>query len=252
MQDTFAENQGNLLIVDDLADNLRILSNTLLNHGYQVRAVKNGALALLGAKAAPPDVILLDIRMPEMDGYEVCRQLKSDPQLCEIPIIFLSALDEIEDKIKAFTVGGADYITKPFQTEEVLVRVKNQIIIQQLKKQVIKQEQQLEQITAALLSSAVPDGSHPVSHPVSHPDGNRHTLQNDERGNSANSEISETLNNRTQAKALSAITTILDYSDHLCQNPTIEPEQYAALQVIHQNGQILLNLVNTQLGSSIH
>jgi len=140
--------QGDILVVDDVADNLRLLSDTLSSYGYTVRPVRNGAMALIGAKAIPPDVILLDIRMPEMDGYEVCRQLKADPQLCNIPIIFLSAIDETEDKAKAFDVGGADYITKPFQVEEVLARVKNQLNIQQLKKQVAEQKKLLEQLAA--------------------------------------------------------------------------------------------------------
>lgn len=160
MQDTPSDYQGDLLIVDDLADNLRVLSNTLANQGYRVRCVRNGAMALMGVKAAPPDVILLDIRMPEMDGYEVCRRLKSDPKLCEIPIIFLSALDEALDKAKAFEVGGTDYITKPFQVEEVLARVQHQLTIQRLKQQVAAQQQQLAQLAvaspAAIHSNVVP------------------------------------------------------------------------------------------------
>lgn len=228
MQNNPIEDQGDLLIVDDLTDNLRILSNTLLGHGYRVRAVKNGAMALVGAKAVPPDVVLLDIRMPSMDGYEVCRQFKSEPQLCDIPIIFLSALDEMEDKAKAFAMGGVDYITKPFQTEEVLARVKNQLTIQQLKKLVAKQRQQLEQlehITGALADLPDPDRAFQL-----------------QAGDQVN-------HNGEQQTTLSAIATILDYSARLCESPTIDPEQHAALKVIYQNGQTLLKLVNTQLGS---
>lgn len=212
------ENQGDLLIVDDLVDNLRVLSTTLSNQGYRVRAVKSGSMALLGAAASPPDVILLDIRMPEMDGYEVCRRLKADPKTCDIPIIFLSALDEVEDKAKAFELGGADYITKPFQTEEVLARVKNQLTIQQLKVQIVKQQQQLEQLTEMQTTKMTEPSS------VSRLDST----------------------NGMQNCVLSAIATILDYSTRLCENPTIDPEQYAALKIIYQNGQTLLNLVNTQ------
>ncbi|MBF2027951.1 MAG: response regulator [Oscillatoriales cyanobacterium C42_A2020_001] len=209
MQSDSPNQLGDILIVDDLADNLRVLSNTLSNHNYRVRAVRNGAMALVGAKAAPPDVILLDIRMPEMDGYEVCRQLKTEPRTCAIPIIFLSALDETLDKVKAFEVGGADYITKPFQVEEVLARVNHQLTIQQLKKQVAAQQQQLEQLLTASPDLPVPERE-----------------------------------NTVQPEVLFAIANILDYSDRLCQNPAIEPEQYAALRVIHQNGQNLLNLLN--------
>jgi len=149
MQDQPAAIRGHLLIVDDLADNLRVLSQTLKSHGYRVRAVKDGAMALMGAKAIPPDVILLDIRMPEMDGYEVCRRLKGEPETQDIPIIFLSALDETIDKALAFEVGGADYITKPFHIGEMLARVQHQVTIQHLKKQAAEQNQQLEQMKAA-------------------------------------------------------------------------------------------------------
>jgi len=154
MQDSSSNQQGDLLIVDDLTDNLRVLSSTFSGEGYRVRAVRKGAMALVGARTSPPDVILLDIRMPEMDGYEVCRQLKADPKTQDIPIIFLSALDDTLGKAKAFEVGGADYITKPFQVEEVLARVQHQLTIQRLKKQVAEQRQQLEQIETASRTSS--------------------------------------------------------------------------------------------------
>ena len=138
---------GDILIVDDLADNLRVLSNMLSGHGYQIRCAKSGAMALMGIRVAPPDLILLDIRMPELDGYGVCQQLKADPQAAGIPVIFLSVLNEDIDKVRALEVGGADYITKPFQIEDVLPRVRNQMTIQRLKKQVAELERQLEQKT---------------------------------------------------------------------------------------------------------
>ena len=119
-----------VLIVDDVPDNLRLLSTTLAKQGYEIRCAKSGAIALMGARNAPPDLILLDINMPDLSGYEVCEQLKSDPVTKDIPIIFLSAQDDIRDKVKAFTLGGADFIGKPFQVEEVLARVKNQLALQ--------------------------------------------------------------------------------------------------------------------------
>ncbi|EKD07961.1 MAG: response regulator [Limnospira sp. PMC 1291.21] len=118
---------GNILLVDDKPDNLRLLSQMLTEQGYNVRRVTKGKMALITAKASPPDLVLLDIKMPDMDGYEVCLQLKADEITAEIPVIFMSALDELPDQVKAFTIGGVDYITKPFQVEEVLVRVKTQI-----------------------------------------------------------------------------------------------------------------------------
>ncbi len=135
----------NILIVDDIVDNLRVLSNTLNNQGYKIRCAKNGAMALKAAAKMIPDLILLDINMPDMNGYEVCQRLKSEPRTRDIPVIFLSALDDILDKVKAFEVGGLDYITKPFQVEEVLIRVKNQLDLQAAKAEVDYLNRQLEQ-----------------------------------------------------------------------------------------------------------
>lgn len=114
---------SNIVIVDDLPNNLRVLSEILQSGGYTVRPALNGEIALKSIRFKLPDLILLDICMPDMDGYEVCRQLKSDPMTREIPVIFISALNDIEDKLAAFNAGGADYICKPFQMEEVLARV---------------------------------------------------------------------------------------------------------------------------------
>ncbi len=127
--------KGNILIVDDTPDNLRLLSTMLYSKGYQVRKALSGKFALQGVEMAKPDLILLDINMPEMSGYEVCQHLKANPQTCDIPVIFLSALDQVSDKIEAFAVGGADYIIKPFQSEEVLARINNQLTLRTLQKQ---------------------------------------------------------------------------------------------------------------------
>jgi two-component system, sensor histidine kinase and response regulator len=145
--------KGNILIVDDTPDNLRLLSSTLTEHGYKVRSVINGAMALMGAQAAPPDLIVLDIKMPDMDGYEVCQRLKENQQICDIPVIFVSALDEVFDKVKAFTSGGVDFIQKPFQVEEVLARIENQLIIRRLQLQLQAQNQQLQQTQTNLLQA---------------------------------------------------------------------------------------------------
>lgn len=136
---------GNILLVDDKPDNLRLLSQMLTEHGYNVRRVTKGKMALITAKASPPDLVLLDIKMPDMDGYEVCLQLKADAITAEIPVIFMSALDELPDKVKAFTIGGVDYITKPFQIEEVLVRVKTQMVLRQQQQQLQAQNHKLQQ-----------------------------------------------------------------------------------------------------------
>ncbi len=145
--------KGNILIVDDTPDNLRLLSSTLTEHGYKVRSVINGAMALMGAQAAPPDLIVLDIKMPDMDGYEVCQRLKENHQICDIPVIFVSALDEVFDKVKAFSSGGVDYIQKPFQVEEVLARIENQLTIRRLQLQLQAQNQQLQETQTNLLQA---------------------------------------------------------------------------------------------------
>jgi putative two-component system response regulator len=114
---------GNIVIVDDNPNNLRVLGEMLQQAGYKIRPVASGALALLSIKNFPPDLVLLDICMPGMSGYDVCRRLKANEKLREIPVIFISALHETEGKVAAFKAGGVDYIAKPFQIEEVLARV---------------------------------------------------------------------------------------------------------------------------------
>ncbi len=120
---------ADVLIVDDTPANLNVLSAILGKRGYRVRAAINGSLALKTAQKAPPDLILLDVQMPGMNGYQVCRQLKSEEPTRDIPVIFISALDDVLDKVEAFQAGGVDYITKPFQIEEVLARVENQLAL---------------------------------------------------------------------------------------------------------------------------
>jgi len=134
---------GDILVVDDTPANLRLLSGMLSEQGYKVRSAPNGKLALMGVRAAPPDLILLDINMPGMNGYEVCQQLKGDPRTRDIPIIFISALDQTEDKVQAFTLGGVDYITKPFQIEEVLARVETHLSLHRLQQQLAAANQEL-------------------------------------------------------------------------------------------------------------
>ena len=111
--------KADILIVDDTPANLKLLSKMLAEGGYKVRPVPEGSLAIAAAESTPPDLILLDIKMPDMDGYEVCRTLKRYKSTCDIPVLFISALDQIQDKVTAFSAGGVDYITKPFQIEEV-------------------------------------------------------------------------------------------------------------------------------------
>ena len=139
---------ADILIVDDTPANLTVLSAILGKRGYRVRPAINGALALKAAQKAAPDLILLDVQMPGLDGYEVCRQLKGDAQTRAIPVIFISALDDVLDKVEAFQVGGVDYITKPFQIEEVLARVENQLALHQQREEIAALLARNEQLIA--------------------------------------------------------------------------------------------------------
>ncbi|OQX05667.1 MAG: response regulator [Desulfobacteraceae bacterium IS3] len=134
-----------ILIVDDKPENLRLLSDILKSQGYGVRLLRKGNMVMSSVLNYPPDLILLDIMMPETDGYEVCRQLKADEKTCKIPVIFISALNDVVDKVKAFSVGGVDYISKPFNTEEVLARVKTHLTIQSLHKELQHKNAELEE-----------------------------------------------------------------------------------------------------------
>ncbi|WP_373537507.1 adenylate/guanylate cyclase domain-containing protein [Microcoleus sp.] len=133
--------QADILVVDDTPDNLRLLIRILQKNGYKVRPVTNGFSAIDAIQSSVPDLILLDIMMPDIDGYELCKKLKSQPKFKEIPIIFLSALEEGINKAQAFEVGGADYITKPFQVKEVLARVSNQLTVRSLQMQLQEKNQ---------------------------------------------------------------------------------------------------------------
>ncbi|HQR39366.1 MAG TPA: PleD family two-component system response regulator [Blastocatellia bacterium] len=137
--------KGDILIVDDNPVNLDLLSGMLLDRGYRVRVATNGRRALSAARSAIPDLVMLDINMPEMDGYEVCKQLKGEQVTADIPVIFISALDNALDKVKAFLTGGADYVTKPFQFEEVLARIEIQLKISRLQKEMERKNSELEQ-----------------------------------------------------------------------------------------------------------
>lgn len=135
----FSTHSESILIIDNSPDNLNLLGGILSNAQYKIHLAPTGKLALKFMQSHLPDLILLDIMMPQIDGYEVCNQLKASEETQDIPIIFISALHDITDKVKAFSLGAADYITKPFQEQEVLVRVENQLRLRRLAKQLIDQ-----------------------------------------------------------------------------------------------------------------
>jgi len=139
-----------ILVVDDTPDSLRLLVSILSEQGYKVRAAPSGKLALSAAQKLPPDLILLDVKMPEMDGYEVCRQFKANPQTNQIPVIFLSAWSDVIDKVRAFSVGGVDYITKPFQIEETIARIQTHLTLRALQKALNQKNETLSQTLSQL------------------------------------------------------------------------------------------------------
>jgi two-component system, cell cycle response regulator len=153
--------KGNILLIDDLPENLKLLTDLLSQLGYVVRSATSGTRGLKSAKSKAPDLILLDIKMPEMDGYQVCQAFKNDPDLCHIPILFISALDETLDKLKAFQVGGVDYLIKPFQIEEVVARIETHLMIQKqreaLQTEIVKRQEAEEVLyqSRALISSVL-------------------------------------------------------------------------------------------------
>ena len=153
-----------ILIVDDNPANLRLLSQMLSERGYKIRAVRSGERATESIKATLPELILLDICMGNMDGYQVCEQLKANAKTADIPVIFISALQEISDKVKGFKVGGVDYITKPFQFEEVLARVETHLALQRMRRKLLETNRRLAQelslpgdLQASFLPASIPE-----------------------------------------------------------------------------------------------
>lgn len=154
-----SEIKGNILLIDDLPENLKLLTDLLSQLGYVVRSAISGARGIKSAKSKCPDIVLLDISMPEMNGYQVCEVFKNDADLCHIPILFISALGETFDKLKAFQAGGVDYVTKPFQIEEVVARIEAHLTIKKQRQALqteIAKRKEVEEIlyqSRALLAS---------------------------------------------------------------------------------------------------
>jgi DNA-binding response OmpR family regulator len=171
-----------ILIVDDLPTNLQLLTDMLEARGYQVRPVLSGEAALQAARSEPPQLVLLDINMPGMNGYEVCERLKHDPQLAAVPVIFISALGETVDKVKGFGLGAVDYVTKPFQPDEVEARVRTHLELARLRRELEWHNVRLEEMVAVrtrqlaeaharltILDEAKSDFLHLISHEVRTP-----------------------------------------------------------------------------------
>ncbi|HEY9644169.1 MAG TPA: response regulator [Coleofasciculaceae cyanobacterium] len=237
--------KGDLLIIDDSPANLRVLSTTLIEQGYDVRCVKSGSMALIGIQASPPDLILLDIRMPVMDGYQVCQQLKTNVQTQHIPIIFLSALDDVLDKIKAFEVGGVDYITKPFQIEEVLARVERQLTIRRLQKQLTEQNQRLQQ--EILERKQIEEALRQEIYTHTLTEAALHNAK--EVAEAANRAKSEFLSRMTH-ELRTPLNAILGFTEVMSHDKFLRQEHYNYLGIINRSGKHLLALINDVLEMS--
>ncbi|MBD2576654.1 response regulator [Oscillatoria sp. FACHB-1406] len=217
-------NKGNILIVDDILESLKLLFDALTERGYKVRGSAKGLMAIRAAKLAPPDLILLDIKMPDLDGYQVCEQLKADEATREIPVIFISALDEAIDKVKAFKVGGVDYITKPFYLEEVLARVENQLTIQKLQKELklqnIKLQQEIQERRKA-----------------------------EEEAQAASLAKSQFLANVSH-ELRTPLNAILGFTQVLNRESNLQEDQQEYLKIIQRSGEHLLDLIDDVLDLS--
>lgn len=198
---TYAHNVYNILIVDDTPANLSVLTFMLQQEGFRVRPAINGSVALMAVRAETPDLILLDIRMSDMSGYEVCQHLKEDASTRDIPVIFISALDDVEDKVKAFEAGGLDYITKPFHVEEVVARVRAHLTLQDQRRAIER------------LSNLKDDLMHIVAHDLKNPisviGGYSEMLMDESYGLNPQETLGKI--HATAAQMLVLVTTLLDY-----------------------------------------
>lgn len=221
-----------ILIVDDIPDNIRLLSSMLVEHGYRVRKVVSGERALKAIALQVPDLILLDIRMPDMDGYEVCRRLKASDITKEIPIIFISAADDVFDKVKGFQVGGADYITKPFEPIEVVARVEQQLVMRRYQQELFAKNEQLAQhniqLEREIKQRQQAEGRlkvfvHAVSHDLRNPVTGISLLFQSYLNNSAENIV---LDKQTVEMMLASCTRQLQLIDSLVETQKLEANNY--------------------------
>ena len=223
--------KGSIIIVDDKPANLRLLANMLTEQGYLVRPIRDPRQVALFIEEFPPDLILLDIKMPHLSGYEVCEQLKANERSRQIPVIFLSALNEAMDKVRAFSVGGVDYITKPFQLEEVLARVETHLSLQRLQQQLTAKNEELETSVHDLKAMQV------------------ELIEAKEKAEAANLAKSEFLANMNH-ELRTPLNGILGFAQLLIRRKELDQQVKQDLHIIQRSGNHLLGLINDILDLS--
>lgn len=232
----------NILVVDDEPANIKVLMPVFMERGYEVRTALNGRLALASAAKRIPDLVLLDVRMPDMDGFEVCRQLKADERLRQVPVLFISALGETHDIVKGLKSGGVDYITKPFRFEEVLARVETHLSIQTLQKQLKREIEERKRAQQDLLDLNTQLEQRVAERTANLQARTMELLAAKEAAEAASIAKSKFLSNMSH-ELMTPLNPIMGYAQILITEKNMTPEQKELLQVVCDSCEHLKTLI---------